>query len=190
MAESESLLEVAERVTELLASRGIDAILIGAAAMAAHGYVRFTQDVDLAVKVHLEELRRAADDLQAAGFDVTLREPDGADPLGGVIDVSGSFGMVQIVNFGDRFPAVIEAGLAEATLLVRVGSQLRIMPLPQLIALKLYAGGRKSQADVVELLARNPDADFERIRKVCDGYRLPGFQTLLREAMGGADAEP
>ena len=35
--------------------------------------------------------------------------------------------------------------------------------------------------NVVELLRRNPDADFDEIRKVCRRYRLRGLAPLLRE---------
>jgi hypothetical protein len=66
-----------------------------------------------------------------------LREPDGQDPLGGVFDVRGPFGLVQIVNYGGRFPAVIDGGLAAADTVIRAGSRLRIVPLPHLVALKL-----------------------------------------------------
>ena len=56
--------------------------------------------------------------------------------------------------------------------------------LPHLVALKLYAGGTKSRADIVELLARNPDADMAAIRDLCRGWRLRGLEPLIEEAMG------
>ncbi|HLT28684.1 MAG TPA: hypothetical protein VK013_01475 [Myxococcaceae bacterium] len=60
---------------------------------------------------------------------------------------------------------------------------MRPVPLEQLVALKLYAGGHKSLADVVELLARNPDVDLERLFDVCKRYRLDGkLRTLLSPA--------
>jgi len=71
----------------------------------AHRYVRHTEDIDLGVNIAVRDFVSLADRLRTAGFDVALREPDGEDPLGGVIDVSGPFGLVQIVNFGERFPA-------------------------------------------------------------------------------------
>lgn len=178
------LLEAAERIGELLAGRGVEAVVIGAAARAAHRYVRHTEDLDLGVSIAIRDLAGLAGSLRTAGFDVVAREPDGQDPLGGVIDVSGPFGLVQIVNFGERFPAVIESGLAEATLPMREGGNLRIIPLANLVALKLYAGGMKSKADIVELLRRNPAADRDRIRMLCRRYRLRGLEPLIREADG------
>ena len=53
--------------------------------------------------------------------------------------------------------------------------------LPQLVALKLYAGGLKSKADILELLTRNPEADLDEIRKVCKRYRVGGLDAILRE---------
>jgi hypothetical protein len=115
---------------------------------------------------------------------VELREPDGQDPLGGVVDVRGPFGLVPIVNYGGRFPAVIDDGLAAADTVIRPGSRLRIVPLPHLVALKLYAGGTKSRADIVELLSRNPDADLAAIRDLCRSWRLRGLDPLIEEATG------
>ncbi|MFM7519332.1 MAG: hypothetical protein ACKO9B_02545 [Planctomycetota bacterium] len=184
MAHQPDLLEAAEQIAAALAEQGIGAIVIGAAALAAHRYVRHTEDIDLGVNIAIRECSSTAATLRTMGFDVELREPDGEDPLGGVIDVSGPFGLVQIVNFGERFPGVIESGLADATLQMREGGNLRIIPLEHLVALKLYAGGMKSKADIVELLRRNPAADRDRIRGLCRRYRLRGLEPLIREADG------
>jgi hypothetical protein len=54
-----------------------------------------------------------------------------------------------------------------------------------LVALKLYAGGTKSRADIVELLAHNPDADMAAIRSLCHSWRLSGLDPLIEEATGG-----
>jgi len=181
-----AIIRVAEEIADTLQSQGVGAVVIGAVALAAHGYVRFTEDLDLGVTTDLDTLRRIAEALRAAGFDVELREPDGDDPLGGVVDVRGPFGLVQIVNYGGRFPAVIESGLAAADTVIRAGSRLRIVPLPQLVALKLYAGGTKSRADIVELLSRNRDTDMAAIRALCRGWRLRGLDPLIDEAVGGS----
>ena len=184
MADPDGVIAAAEKVSAILAAEGVDALVIGAIALAAHGYVRFTDDLDLGVNTDLRTRHRVALALRAAGFEVELREPDGADPLGGVVDVRGSFGLVQIVNYGGRFPAVIDGGIAVADTVVRPGSTLRIVPLPHLVALKLYAGGAKSRADIVELLSRNPEVDTAAIRALCRGWRLGGLDPLIDEAAG------
>jgi hypothetical protein len=184
MTDPDEVIGAAEQVTGVLESRGVGAVVIGAVALAAHGYVRFTEDLDLGVNTDLGTLNRVAEALRTAGFEVELREPDDQDPLGGVVDVRGPFGLVQIVNYGGRFSAVIDGGLAAADTVIRPGSRLRIVPLPHLIALKLYAGGTKSRADIVELLSRNPDADLTAIRDLCQSWRLRGLEPLIAEATG------
>ena len=47
MANPDEVIRAAEEVAEILESRGVGAVVIGAVALAAHGYVRFTEDLDL-----------------------------------------------------------------------------------------------------------------------------------------------
>lgn len=175
------ILHAAEQVVEILAQHRVDAVVIGAVALAAHHYVRHTRDIDLGVNADLSVLHDVLSTLQENGFTAELHEPDGADPLGGVIDVTGQFGLIQIVSFGGRFPAVIEDAIRDATMVIRPGSALKLVPLPQLVALKLYAGGFKSKSDIAELLRRNPDADIDGIRALCKRYRLSGLESILSE---------
>ena len=182
MSDPEDLLRTAETVLAILARHQVDALVIGAVALAAHHYVRQTDDLDLGVTASLPKLRAVTLALREAGFEAELREPDADDPLGGVIDVSGNFGLVQIISYANRFPAVIEDALRLATLVVRDGSPLRIVPIPHLIALKLYAGGHKSKADIVELLVRNPNLNLDEARAVCAQYRLEGLEELIAES--------
>lgn len=174
-------LRVAEQIAAMLGKSGIPAVVIGAVALAAHRYPRFTEDIDLGVLASQTKMRSLTDSLRTEGFEVEFHEPDAQDPLAGVIDVSGSFGLVQIINFEDRFPAIIHDALAGEDLRVRSDSALRIVPIPQLVALKLYAGGWKSHADIVELLRRNPEVDLDGIRETCDGYRLQGFDRVMED---------
>ena len=88
---------------------------------------------------------------------------------------------MQVVSFANRFPAVIRDALAGDDVRIRPGSALRLVPLAQLVALKLYAGGVRSKSDIVELLRRNPDADLEAIRGTCKRYRLRGLDRILEE---------
>jgi len=90
-------------------------------------------------------------------------------------------GLVQIISFANRIPAVIRDGLKDAELILRDQSRLKIFPLPHLVVLKLYAGGFKSKADIVELLAGNPDAALDEIQALCSKYRIRGFAEILKE---------
>lgn len=181
MNQPETLLDSAERVLALLKEHQTDALVIGAVALAAHHYVRFTEDLDLATNADSLTFRKIAAALRDENLDVELREPDLNDPLSGVIDISSDGGLIQLVNFGQTFPAIIDDALKEADLTVRSDSPLRIVPLPHLVALKLYAGGLKSKADIVELLKRNPDADLNEIQSLCERYRLHGLEQILDE---------
>ena len=81
----------------------------------------------------------------------------------------------------DKAESLLAAEETESTLVVREGSPLRLVPIPQLVALKLYAGGFKSKADIVELLSCNPQIDLNSIRAVCKKYRLRGLENVLKE---------
>lgn len=177
---ADNLLE-ADRISAILNSWQVPVLVIGAVALAAHRYVRATLDIDLGVNVAIGELETLEMHLRNAGYITTLHVPDGDDPLGGVIDVLSPNGLIQIVNFGDRFPAVIEDALEGEKIQARPDLALRVIPLPQLVALKLYAGGVKSLADIVELLRRNPEADLQKIGKICRKYRLRGWNRVLEE---------
>jgi hypothetical protein len=178
----EAILHAAETTVRILQEHRVEAVVIGAVALAAYHYVRHTDDLDLGVNADLPTLRALTQALRQAGFSAELREPDAADPLGGIIDVTGRFGHLQIVSFAGRFPAVIDDALRTAQLVVREGSPLRLVPLPQLIALKLYAGGYRSRADIVELLRRNPDLDLAEVRATCARYGLSGLEELIADA--------
>lgn len=184
MSDPESNLRAAERVVELLHERGVDAVVIGAVALAAYRYVRHTADIDLGVNADLPTMRSLVETLNNNGFLAELREPDGQDPLGGVIDITGDFGMVQVVSFADRFPAAINDAISDGPHPIRPGSNLQLIPIAQLVALKLYAGGLMSRVDILEMLRRNPEADLDAIRSTCRRYRLRGLDAILAELDG------
>jgi hypothetical protein len=171
-------LQVAEQVCEVLERLGIESAVIGAMALAVHGYVRATRHFDLAMCadpfVKLVELQRALDE---AGFHAELRQPHADDPLGGVVEITGEgFKPIQIVNFLNPLsPRAIALG-SEAIRESKAGlveqSRMRVVGLPCLIALKLYGGGPKNKNDVIELLERNQPLDLSPIREVCARHGL------------------
>jgi len=172
----DATLATAEAVVEALEQRNVEAVVIGAMALAVHGYPRDTVDLDLAVAVEPSVLHEVARSLAARGFEVVVREPDAADPLGGVLDVSARGAeLVQVVNFlnppAGGFPLLVRSALAHAETLIE-GRPLRVVDVYHLIAFKLYAGGPKSHLDVAELLERNPQLDLARLRALCRRLRL------------------
>ena len=78
--QDEANLLVAERIAALLATRNIPVVVIGAIALAAHGYIRFTEDIDLAANVSLPTMRELVKTLRLEGYEAELNEPDGNDP--------------------------------------------------------------------------------------------------------------
>lgn len=169
-------LAVVEEAAEILSRHGADAVVIGGMALAVHNYPRDTEDVDLAVAISPKKLDAVAEDLRRSGWEVEVRRPDAADPLGGVIDVRApGADLVQVVNFDNSpaggFPRLVREA-SESSLPLLEQGPLRVVSLPILIAFKLYAGGAKSKLDVVELLERNPDVDHEELLAICRDLRL------------------
>jgi len=177
-----ALLQAAEDVVGLLQGQKVEAVVIGAVALAAYRYVRQTEDIDLGINASVETLKNLTQTLQKAGYQAVLRLPDAQDPLGGVMDIETPHGFLQIISFADRFPAVIEDAIANTTTAIRPGSRLKLVPLSHLVALKLYAGGHKSKADIVEVLSRNPSIDLGEVRQLCQKYQLGGLEDLIEEA--------
>jgi hypothetical protein len=145
-------------------------------ALAVHGFVRATADLDLAVVTDPTTiLRQAARRLRADGCECELVLPDAEDPLGGVLTVrKQGTDPIQVVNFLNPFreqnfnPGIEAVETAQET----ADLPFRVVDLPHLVALKLWAGGPKSALDVNELLAANPDAPLAEIDDVCARFGL------------------
>ena len=185
-------LALAEQVASTARRLGIETALIGAAALAVHRYTRGTEDIDLAANVNPDAQLAALDrELAAAGLRTVLRLPDDDDPLGGVLSVSAgddpddqTGGMVEVVNFlNPARNASTPAGAAIARAEAIPGSPLRCVSIADLVALKLYAGGLSDHADIIELVARNPDTDLSAVRAVAAPHdRDHVLDRLLDEA--------
>jgi hypothetical protein len=167
----------ANRVSLAMASIGVESALIGAGALAVHGYSRSTTDLDLAVVTDLPtmwRIKRAIEAEPNTTLDFSL--PDADDPLGGVITMRGANqDPVQIINYENPFRSNNHPGFAAvrtATSGLLHGMSLRVVDIPHLVALKLYAGGLRSRVDAIELLQRNPDVDVKVIGALCEGFLL------------------
>jgi hypothetical protein len=182
------LLGLAERVAEEARALGIETALIGAAALAIHGYTRATLDLDLASAVDpSSDLRALEMALQRIGLHTKLNMPDAEDALGGVLNVwegeDDDVEPVQIVNFRNPHRPMASNPGAEAirTAFPLEHSSLRCVRLPELIALKLYADSPNDDRDVVEILEKNREGmDVEEIEAVCARY---GFAERLEQLL-------
>ena len=129
-----------EPVTRALDAAGIRYALIGAHAMAARGYPRFTVDIDL-----LTTDLRALDaepwgPLVEAGARVDRRRGDSDDPLAGVVGiVLADATNVDVVIGRWRWERDL---VARAEPMTVFGVTVGVPPTSDLILLKLAAGGR------------------------------------------------
>ena len=190
-ARPERTLEVAARVAMILDGLGVPSALIGAAALAVHGFPRATDNVDLAVATDPFTVLREAQQRITAALHVTARlvTPGADDPLGGVLSITGDdFDPVQVVNFLNTLatrPNPGEEAVRTAQPGIVTGTALRVVDLPHLVALKLYAGGYKSRLDVLALLDRNPGLDCDETARICARFGLDeAWRDLLAEMRG------
>ncbi len=163
-------LEVARQVSAILKEADVRCMVIGAAALAVHGYARQSVDLDLATYENpFENFKNLVSQLSVAGFQVEAITPDADDPLGGVINVTGpDFDPVQIINFMNplrpqRIHKLVGKALAE---LGDDASELQVVSAELLILLKLYAGDPQSLADIQRLLEANAEINRERIKEM------------------------
>ena len=86
--------------------------VIGAVAAAAYGYVRATNDLDLASAVMPGTLSAFAAHLKHQGMQAHFESPDGSDPLGGVLTVkTDTTKPIQFVNYINPFRTIPTVGI-------------------------------------------------------------------------------
>lgn len=139
------------RVVAELDRARIACAVCGAGALAVHGIARSTYDIDL-----LTTDPRALSDgswraLAKTAAQVEIRRGDDEDPLRGV---------VRVTQDGERPVDVIVGRHAWQTALVDaadtakvLGTSVRVVDVPSLILLKLYAGGPQDLWDIEQLLS-------------------------------------
>jgi hypothetical protein len=152
---SSKLEEVAVQLATILEQH--EYVLIGGLAVAAHGYVRATVDVDFVVR----DLDAACEHLREQGLSVEVLRGD-------FTCVRGSIGGVRF----DLLPPLVPIRWDRA---IRVplggGTSIRVVDLESLIRLKLKAGGPRDLMDVAALVLRHPE-QTERAREIALAYRL------------------
>ena len=137
-------------------------VVVGALAVAAHGYPRATDDVDLLTRL---DLRKAQKRLRARGLDATMKR---GDPGKG--DFSCLQGSLQGVRF-DILPELVPLQWEHALHLRVSGTDLRIVDLDGLVRLKLRAGGPQDLMDAAHLLLLHPE-HIAKAREAARAYRL------------------
>lgn len=157
--------------------------LVGAIAMAVHGYVRATDDFDFAIAIsNPGPFFDALEEWLGDEFQMTRTAATDDDPLGGVATIFGSeTAVVQFVNFVNphtlrNSPGVdaINGATPEPSL-----AGIPVACREHLVALKLYAGSGTDMIDAVELASVGPAMNWDEVERVCQKYGLiPALERL------------
>jgi hypothetical protein len=151
---------IAVRLAEIL---GPDrCVLVGALAVAVHGYPRATDDVDLLTKLDLRDARKL---LSSRGIETVMKR---GDVLEG--DFSCLQGTLEGVRF-DILPEIVALQWDHALSLSLGGTVLRVVDLDGLLRLKLRAGGPQDLMDAAHLILQHPDR-IAPAREAARAYRL------------------
>jgi hypothetical protein len=173
-----------EPVRRVLDALGVRYVLIGAHAMAARGYPRFTVDVDL-----LTMDSRVLDpahwtDLIRDGAQVDVRRGDADDPLGGVVHL--------LLRDGTDVDVVVGKGKWEADLIERAeaisigGAPIGVPCTGDLVLLKLAAGGTLDLRDAAALLTMGDrDRIVQEVEAHIDDVR-PDVRAAWRDLLAAS----
>ena len=146
-------------VSALLDRRGIPHAVIGAVALAVHGVLRASDDIDVLVTDQRCLDATSWNELVATGGTVETRRGDADDPLAGVVRLVPSDGTrVDIVVGRSRWQ---EDVLTRAQRVSLMGAPLPVARPVDLVLLKLYAGGPQDAWDVDQLLDAVPGLEPE-----------------------------
>ena len=144
------MLEILVAVSGALRRRAVPHALIGAAAMAARGVIRSTDDLDLLVTDAAVLRPGFWDELAGQGFAVEARVGDDTDPLAGVVRLTRPPARALDVVVGRKAWQAELIARAEPRRLGTV--EVPLVSSADLILLKLYAGGGQDLRDVQSLL--------------------------------------
>jgi hypothetical protein len=169
---------VARKIAEALGTE--DCLLAGGLAVMAHGFVRATRDVDILTRLPLSEARVR---LEASGLSTRLLR---GDPLGG--GFSCLKGECDGLPF-DVLPQLVPVHWEAAPRVEGKGAgSLRVVPLVDLLALKLKAQGAKDLMDAAILVLLHPETEALAL-ELATAYRsLERFEHWLRDPRTQAQA--
>jgi hypothetical protein len=132
-------------VARILTREGLDYAVIGAFALAVHGTVRASTDVEALLRVDFKRLKQLHEAFRAAGFGAGLRRGDDQDPVLGTLTLTDGYGNQVDLLGGLRgldpqtFSRTVEVPLK--------GHLLRFVGREDFIALKCFAGGPQDLLD-------------------------------------------
>jgi len=163
MSKTESeLTGIAARLAGILGPE--HCVLVGALAVAVHGYPRATDDVDLLTRLDLKDARKL---LAAHGIETVLKRGDALE---------GDFSCLQGTLDGIRFdilPQLVSVQWNSSVSLNFGGALLKVVDLDALVRLKLRAGGPQDLMDAAHLLLQHPDR-IAGAREAARAYQVQG----------------
>lgn len=153
----------AQEILRVLAAHSVDFVVIGGIAVQAHGYIRWTKDLDIVVRpavLNLSRLSEAFRELEAelrGPGTLKLTDPHqlGRTPLVPVMTTAGPLDVVNIEHVPGA-PRSYDALLQAALVIELSGSEVAVAGLSDLIRMKRAAGRTHDLADI-EALTRRPD---------------------------------
>lgn len=135
---------------------GVEFIVVGAHALAAHGHVRATKDMDLWIRASSENADRAYAALSAFGAPMQDLSPDDLNTPGTVFQIGVEPIRIDIINqidgvtFDEAWPERVHANFA--------GLDVPVLSRAHLIQNKTASGRAQDLADV-EVLEKLADSD-------------------------------
>jgi predicted nucleotidyltransferase len=152
-------------VAEILTRENIDYLIIGAFALAIHGSVRATSDVDALLYVSFPRLTEISKIFQVAGFGVTMRRGDEDDPILSMLVLSDLHGnRVELLGGLRGLDPLVFARAVEVPF---YGVNLRIASREDFIAMKCFAGSAQDLADARAAIdASQSTVDLDLLRAV------------------------
>ena len=151
------LKDALRKIVQALDKHQIPYALIGALAVAAHGYVRATKDVDLLIDWPLPRAKELVGLLEADQVAAEFRKGDFEDPIAGAIraTVADADGPISVdLLFPSR--AWQRPMIREAEIVDQEGVPVRVARARDVFLLKLYAEGPQDLLDAANLLRQQP----------------------------------
>jgi hypothetical protein len=145
------MFDLLESITRELDVRRVRYALVGAGALAVHGVLRASDDLDLLAIDRAVLASGAWDELASHGVEVEVRLGDDEDPLAGIVRFTGaSSATVDLVVGKHAWQADVLARAERRRITSTL--ELPVVSASDLILLKLFAGAPRDLRDVEEIL--------------------------------------
>lgn len=163
-------------------------MVIGGQAVNAHGHSRFTKDVDFTIDLGPWDLDIVLDIASRTKLNVECNDPQQFVDLTQVLPCTAAYADLG-VDFSFVPSPYIKQAIARGVWFDVGGRPVRFLAIEDLLLQKVIANRPQDRIDVVELLVRHGDADFEYIRQwlrefedVTDEQLIERFEALHRES--------